>query len=145
MEGLTRLIDGLTEPYSRQAAVLFEQVGGLLEEAADLASGLMRSVGGLLGGLLGERAPNPGNNPLTPPAAPVPAAPAPPAPVGPSPSGGSFVSGTGSSGTGEDFLKEFGVLAASSCVLMQGGELSWPSREPLGLGSAMRMAVERPG
>jgi hypothetical protein len=55
------------------------------------------------------------------------------------------VSGTGSSGAGEDFLEEFGVLAASSCALMQGGELSWPSREPLGLGSALRMAVERPG
>lgn len=131
---LTRLVDGLLSSYPERAADFIGQVD-------DLASGLARAVSGLLGD--GDEAPSPVNDPFIPPAAPAPATPVPSGKS--SPAGGSSFGGSGSSGGASEGLhKEFGVLVPFLVPLMQGGKLSWPSREPLKPNSALLPAAERP-
>ena len=135
------ILDRVLADPSGVAAGLAGRVGEVVGELASALSGL----------LLGDGAPGSVDGPSAPssiPTMPV-APPPPPPPVVPGAPGGAstfVLSFSGSSGSSDDAPWLVLAVLAPSVVLLRGGKLLANAyREPLKPGSALRLAVERPG
>jgi hypothetical protein len=130
---LVRLVDSLISPY--------------LDRIADVAGGVIRVVGWLLGG--GSDLPTPVKDPHIPPAIPVPGIPPPTLPIssGGSPFGGSSASNglTSFAGSSGSSVEKYGAWTILSTPLLQGGKPFWPFRYLLRPNSAEQSPIERPG
>lgn len=132
------ILDQVLADPSGVAAGLAGRVGEVVGELASALSGL----------LLGDGAPGSVYGPSAPPSIPTtPVAPPPPVvPVAPGGASTFVPSFSGSSGSSDDAPWLVHAVLAPSVVLLRGGKLLANAyREPLKPGSALRLAVERPG